>query len=1703
MPRRLLAFLLPIILVLTLAIPGRADDFSLPGLDSDSDAWNAALEKRFPAGGTPAARRTAEQQAAAALQKKDYTAAAVALEQRIALGNATAQQFLDLANAYLHRMPPDPGKALLAAWKDFSRADPGLPEIPPLLVIADALRALDRNAQAVQALEAVVQRAPDNPAYKRLLADAQRATGLQVRGVQTEGEADPPRACIAFTVPPARRRDFNPADWVRLDPPVPTAAITREGDQICASGLPSGATTRVILRAGLPGEQGQALVKETVLAVSLPNRRPRIAFDSRLFVLPRGQAPAVGLSTVNLSAVSLKLMRLTERNIPTLLHETKLGAPVESWAANMIAENWGRVVWEGRADIPKWEPNRPARTALPLPDALRDSGPGLYALEATPGDGTKAWEASAVQLVLRTDLAPTVWRGSDGLTVQVRAYSDAKPRAGVRLQLLARNNDILGEASTDAAGVARFAAPLLRGEGPLAPAALHAFGADDDFAALDLSVAAFDLSDRGVEGMPQPGPLDSYVWLDRGIYRPGETVQVMALLRDNAGAPADIPARITVKRPNGQVFLQATPPREADASIHLPVSLSSGAPVGTWTVEVQADPHAPPIGRAEFRVDAFVPDRMAVEPGPAPAVIIPGQPAVLPVAARFLYGAPAANLTGKASLRLVIDPSPFPALAGYRIGLAGEAYAPDASDIDLPDTDAQGQTKLTILLPRAPDTTQALKAAIDITVDDPSGHGSRAELEIPVRPAYPLIGIKPLFADNAIDAGTEAGFDIAAVSPDGQRTALKAKLRLVRERPDWRLMMRGNVACYETVWRDEPLETTQVDIPAGTPLRFARTLDFGRYRVEVSQDGGMAVSSYRFRSGWASSDSPDVPDRADVSADRRSVPAGQSVKIHIAPPFAGEATLLVLSDRVHLVRTLAVPAGGTDVDVPVETSWGPGAYVAVHVFRPGGDGTRPGRAIGLTWVGVDPAARTLAVAVAAPERAPPRARTVVPVHTAPGAWVTLAAVDEGILRLTRFVSPDPAPHFLGRRTLGIDIRDDWGRLIAPPDGAATLLRQGGDEASFVLPDIPLRTVVLFTPPVQAGADGVASVPLDMPDFNGQVRLMAVSWLGSRIGAANADVTVRDPLVAEALLPRFLAPGDEARLAVLLHNLDLPAGEAAARISVQGPLAVAGADRLAVNLAPGAQSVPATVLRATGVGRGVIRLEASGPGGFAVVHDYALTVRPARGPVSLVAAGELAAGAEAPLAPALVRFVPGTAHASASFGAPVRYDAAALVQALSVYPFACLEQATSRGLPLAVLPDGPLAGADRAGRLQAQVASVLDHQRYDGAFALWSASGDAEPWLTPYAMEFLLRARNAGAAVPDAAIADGLKALGEAAEQDPDTPAALAAQAYRLYVLGFAGQGRPGAARVLAEAMDKLPTPLAKAQLGAALALGHDTPRAEAAFAAALEAPGRRWWSADYGTALRDQAAIAVLLKESGVLGPRLPALAAALPGADLQAEGLSTQEQAWAAAAAGVLGRDGKPARIELDGHALPPAAVVTVALDGPATARNLGDRPVWQSLSVTGVPAEAPPASRNLMRVQRRFFSLDGGTLDLDNLKQNTVFVLLLEGKAEDGQDHRALVLQGLPAGWEVAGRFAEGDAPGLPWLGELSPTEVQIGADDRFAAVVALTGEKPAFRVAVRLRAVTPGSFEIPGAELSDMYRPSLFARQAANRIKVLAPE
>ncbi|MGG5886565.1 alpha-2-macroglobulin family protein [Falsiroseomonas sp. HC035] len=1699
-------WLLPVLLVLAWLLPRPVASFELPGLSSDASTYEQSLTRRFPAGGTAQERSQAETRARAAESRNDWSAAAAAWEERVGAGQATADHWTALAWAQLRRTPPDANRALRAGWNAFMMVPGGEPEIPSLLVMAEALRRLDQPMWQIEALQAVVERAPQDAKQRETLAAARRAAGLLVRRITTEPDAEPARACLAFTSAPARRTDWQPQDWLRAEPALPDMSVTREGDAICVAGLPWGTTTRVVLRAGMPGEDGLRVLRDTTYPIAMPNRPARIAFDNRAFVLPRGQDPRVTVATVNVTALTLKLVRVTERNLVPLMRDWRPGQAMDDWMAENLSEEMGRVVWEGRAELPAATPNRMARTALPLPEALRSAGPGMYVLVARPGDGTRRGGSASLP-VLATDLGITAWQGSQGMAVQVRGFSDARVRADVRVALLARNNDILAEAVTGADGLARFNAAVLRGAGQLAPVAVQAFSGED-FATLDLVTGAFDLSDRGAAGRPHPGALDAFIWLDRGIYRPGEVVQVGALLRDAAGQPVDLPARLRIRRPNGQVFFETVPDRVAGAAFVAPVALSASAPVGAWTVEVLADPAAPPIGSTSFRVDAFVPERLEVSAGPVAGPLVPGQALEVPVAARFLYGAPGAGLTGTAELRLAVDPEPFAAWRGWQFGLQDESFAPDLESFEIPETDAEGRATLSLLLPQAPDTTKPLRADVAVLIAEPGGRTSGTRLSLPVRARGTLLAIRPAFEGGAVNDGAEAAFEIAAVNPAGEAIAANLRLRLVRERPDWRIVMRERLARYETVWRDEPVDSAEVEVAPGRPARFARNLGFGRYRLEVTEPNGLAIASIRFRAGWAQAEAAEVPDRVDVAADRRAYAAGDTARLRITSPFAGRASVAVLTGTVVSVREIEVPEAGAEVEIPVDAAWGPGAHVAVTVFRPGNaPAGRPGRALGLAWVGLDPAARRLDVAIEAPPLARPRSSVAIPLRLAGAgstAMVTLAAVDEGILRITNFPSPDPVEHFLARRRLGLDIRDDYGRLIAPAEGEAAVLRQGGDDmGGAALLQVPQRLVALFHGPVAVAADGSATVTLDLPDFAGELRLMAVAWDGARIGAAARPMTVREQAVAEALLPRFLAPGDEVRLPVLLHNVELPAGDFRVSLTATGAIELAGPASLDVNLAAGARAVPATTLRGAMVGQGTLRVAVSGPGGFSTVREAEITVRSSRPAVTEIAISTLAPGATAAVALPAARFLPGTWRATASWGAPVRYDPLALLGALRRFPLDCVEQAASRVLALSYAPSNADTAQEDAALLGRSISSVLDRQRYDGRFGYWSAEGSVQGWASLYATEALLRARAAGAAVPEAALNAALQAADDDIESSGDSAEFLATQAFRVHVLSLAGRNRLGAARRLAEQLEKLPTPLAKAQLAAAFARAGDTARAEAIFAAALADPARQVWHGDFGSAARDALATALLLRESGAAQDRLPALLARLPGAEFTPAVSNTQEQAWAVAAAFVLGRDGRPARITLDGRDLPVAPVVTAPLTAAGSVRNRGDAPVVQAVSIAGVPTSPLPAASQGMRVARRFFALDGQPLNLDTLRAGTGFVLLLEARATTNDRHQAMVIQGLPAGWEIAGRLGPGAVPGMTWLGELTAPDVQPARDDRFAAALELTPDQPLARFAVRLRAVTAGTFELPGMEAQDMYRPGVFARQNVARITVLPAE
>src|SRR5690606_33516975 len=288
--------------------------------------------------------------------------------------------------------------------------------------------------------------------------------------------------------------------------------------------------------------------------------------------------------------------------------------------------------------------------------------------------------------------------------------------------------------------------------------------------------------------------------------------------------------------------------------------------------------------------------------------------------------------------------------------------------------------------------------------------------------------------------------------------------------------------------------------------------------------------------------------------------AGETATLKVSPRFAGELLVAIGSERLHQTIEASVPAGGTEIEIPVSADWGAGAYVTATLFRPGEaeESRMPARAIGVKWLAIDPADRKLGVELSPPAQALPRAPLSIPVSltgldAGEEAYVAVAAVDVGILTPPRSEPPAPEDWYFGQRRLGLEIRDIYGRLIDGSAGAFGRIRTGGDGGGLTAQgSAPTEQLLaFFSGPVRVGEDGKAEITFDIPEFNGTARVMAVAWSKRGVGQATTDVTIRDPIVITAGQPRFLATGDRATVRLDIHNTDGPAGDYAVAMETEG------------------------------------------------------------------------------------------------------------------------------------------------------------------------------------------------------------------------------------------------------------------------------------------------------------------------------------------------------------------------------------------------------------------------------------------------------------------------------------------------------------------------------------------------------------------------
>ncbi|MGM4922419.1 alpha-2-macroglobulin family protein [Tardiphaga sp. 804_B3_N1_9] len=1696
------------------------------------------LEAQIKSEAGPVAKSAAtlRTDADAAFKRSDFRAGLQTLGQIVAIAPDDSANWLRLAKTIFQIRPATSSettflreRAATAAYIAYQRAGNAGEEAEALAVLGRAMeeRKLWRPALDALRLSLEMREVADvRGQYEKLRDDH----GFRLLDYTVDSDSASPRACFQFSEELAKRVDFAPfLALAGSDKP----ALTSEEKQLCVEGLKHGERYNINLRAGLPSTVKESLPKSAEFNIYVRDRKPFVRFTGRAYVLPRTGQQGIPVVSVNTQAVTVNVFRIGDRNLINTVIGSDFQTALSKYQLDSLGDERGMKVWTGELATASTL-NADVTTAFPVDQAIGELQPGVYVMTAAakgPGSGSGDDDGSlATQWFIVSDLGLTAFSGNDGIHVFVNSLASTDPMTKADVRLVARNNEILATRKTDDSGHVLFEAGLAKGEGGLSPALLTVTSDKNDYAFLSLKLNAFDLSDRGVSGRAVPAGADAFVYAERGVYRSGETVYLTALLRDGQGnAVTSGPMTLVVERPDGVEFRRAVLPDQGAGGRSLTLPLNSAVPTGTWRVRAFTDPKAPSVGETTFMVEDYVPDRIEFDISSKDKLIKADAPVELKVDGRFLYGAPASGLQLEGDL-LVSPAANRPGFAGYQFGVADEESASnERTPIEgLPEADANGVATFPVSLAKPPSSTRPQEAQIFIRMTEAGGRAVERKFVLPVAPSAPMIGVKPLFKDKNVAEGDNAAFDVVVVSPEGTslaRSGLRYELLKMESRYQW---YRQNSS-----WDYEPVKSTKrvadgdLTVAANAPARISLQPQPGRYRLDVkSNEADGPITSVQFDVGWYSDGSADTPDLLETSIDKPEYLSGDTMTVSVNARTAGLLTINVLGDRLLTTQSIAVKEGQSQIKIPVGKDWGTGAYVVATLRRPLDAAAKrmPGRAIGLKWFGIDKKARTLDVALSPPALIRPSTTLKLPVKLGglnPGedAKIVVAAVDVGILNLTNYKPPAPDDYYLGQRRMTSEIRDIYGQLIDGMQGTRGQLRTGGDSAGAQIEGSPptQKPMALYSGIVTVAADGTAQIEFEIPEFAGTVRVMAVAWTATKLGRATVDVTVRDPVVLTATLPRFLLSGDKGTMSFDLDNVEGAPGDYTIAVKTSGPVKVTGNPATTIKLAAKQRTSMALAIDASGAGTAQFDVDIKGPNGLTLARHYVLDVKAATQVLARRSIRTLAKGESLTLTSDMFSdLVSGTGGVSLSVSLSTALDAATILKALDRYPYGCSEQITSRAMPLLYVND-LAAGAHLAmdtgvdQRIKDSIDRLLARQGSNGSFGLWSAGGD-DAWLDAYVTDFLTRAREKGFVVPDvlfrAALDRVRNSVVNADEPEKDGGRDLA---YGLYVLAKNGTAPIGDLRYLADTkLKNLATPIAKSQLAAALALVGDRARAERVYAAAVESlapkPAIEFGRVDYGSALRDAAALVSLASEGNAPRATLTQAVQRVEAARGLTPFTSTQENAWLVLASRALAKEANTLALDVNGSPVKTAlyrSYKAAEMAGqPIKITNTGDTPVQAVVSVSGSPITPEPAASNGFKIERNYFTLDGKPADVTKAKQNDRFAVVLkitEAKPEYGH---IMVADYLPAGFEIDNPHlvSSGDSGTLDWIEDGEEPENTEFRDDRFtAAIDRKSDDKAVFTVAYIVRAVSPGKYVLPQAYVEDMYNPSRYGRTGTGSVEV----
>jgi len=1567
-------------------------------------------------------------------------------------------------------------------------------------------------------------------------------TGLDETLVQGQ-----PALALKFSAPLDAFRSYK--SWITVrevkknglpgNEPRLNTVLSEDGYSLYFTGVKPQKKYRVVVKPGITAKNGQQLKTIERADRIIKQLSAAASFSGKGKIIPAGTDAGLPVRSINIDSIEVEYFKVPIENFRKLLSEF---SPAMSRGTYDIKEMiaGGRLAYSSRYELPNTA-NKQVETKLPLSRDITDN-PGLY-VAVIDQPGNNEYYSSTTYFSV-SDIGIHVRQYENQWSVFTSELASGKANANVEIRLLDSKGRLIRRANSDAQGMLTL--PVEQNN----DASLLLAIKGKQLAVLNLKGPALDISEFELPDRPYKAR-EYFIYGPRDVYRPGEKIEFNVLLRDYDGQtlpPAPIVARLL--SPNGTTVNEQTLSPQQNGLYQYEYALLNSASTGSWSLQVRLENDNKNRANKAFLVEDFMPERIRLSfSADNKAVLSREQLQNLRIQGEYLYGAPAAG--NQTSTDLIISPArtPLSAFSDFEFGpqpgdIRAQRFSLKASTLD-----NNGYAPL-----RLHDTTlQALsnikgpvKLRYNSSIYESGGRPVQRSLEITSWQQGNWPGIKAEFdvSDNTL-VGGKATFSLIEAGQDGPLADRKLSIELIKLKrtsyweynPDdgWR---------YRYTETDQPAQrfeaTTQNE-----PVRISLPVERGYYRLRVVEASGNASSlSFRIGQDWwdyGNREADVRPDKISMTLNQPGYLPGDTIRVQLQAPRPGNGFVLVESSEGVLFSkriSLGEKPDTFEIDFPEnDPNWlRHDLRIVSMIVQPEQQAKYgvPMRSLGLLALPLNRDDREIELNIDAPETVEPLSTLKLTLRSDQldeNMMITVAAVDQGVLSVTDFKTPDPFKFFYEARRANVDARDNFADVLHVTDLAFAKQRSGGDAEQLSRggerPESKILIVSLFKGPISFDIDGNAEVEFEMPDFNGAVRIMVSAFSGNRFGSVDTDVLVKAPVVTQLSLPRFASYGDQTEFTLDIQNTLEDTRNLTLNWTLSGALLYQPAQKtMMVKLAKDQKQVirlPVIITRATGVAD--IQLQVRGKD-INFTRQWSLGLRPAYPAQTYQKVEYLEPGeTTAPDRDWLRGKFEDASQLQISLSSKPAFNASEQFRSLLVYPYGCLEQTTSRARPLAVADEQiqrrlGLAipeDLDRTEAVQTAINRLQTMQRQEGGFGLWDSQSPEERWLTPYVTEFLLNARDKGFDVPQSVLDRAIKRL-QYYVSDTRIPILrnryygdeshyrFAYRAYAAFILAKQAKAPLGTLRQWFDDYgNESKSPLPLMHLAVALKLQGDGERAAKAVQRAANI--RRQSSlylGDYGSIIRDDALILALNMEFQLDLPDADQRLFKLSNEIYRKNYMSTQERDAILRLALML---------EEDDPQNPWSATFNQAANseqvesygrwnklirGRDTADTSievsGTKKLFVSQTVVSYPLEAPKKTFQGFSIERRWYDADGNAITSSNFKTGD-FVIVRLWVTADQRSPDALVVDMLPAGFELENPALKYATPLSSFLidgkqispvdGYYSQVNNQEYRDDRFVTAVDLR-KGSTLALTYVMRAVTPGRYQVPSSFVEDMYRP-----------------